>query len=370
MRWAARARLHRGGRVGARRSASQLSSGLIRAVLFDFDFTLADSLRRRDREREPRAARARPARGGARCDPPHGRPLAAAHVRAAAPVRGRPARRRGVQSATSSSARTRSWWSARASIPKSASVLARAPCRGRCERPWCRPSSATGSRRSSARDGAAAPVRRDRRRRGRDAAQARPRRALCSRSRSSREPSDTRAVRRRPPRRRRGRAARGHPLRRRSSPGARAREEFAALPVERFIGSLRAPSRARYALARSMRGRVTPRSWSTVCASPRARAGTTGSSGSRTCTRSACCAAGSTAAPRRWSRSPNNPSGLGWLPDGRLLVVSMNDRQAHAARPGRARGPRRARPRSPRSTATTWSSTDTAARTSGTSAST
>jgi len=31
---------------------------------------------------------------------------------------------------------------------------------------------------------------------------------------------------------------------------------------------------------------------------------------------------------------PNNPSGLGWLPDGRLLVVSMNDRKLMRLEPG------------------------------------
>ena len=31
---------------------------------------------------------------------------------------------------------------------------------------------------------------------------------------------------------------------------------------------------------------------------------------------------------------PNNPSGLGWLPDGRLLVVSMNDRRLMRLDPG------------------------------------
>ena len=27
------------------------------------------------------------------------------------------------------------------------------------------------------------------------------------------------------------------------------------------------------------------------------------------------------------ARAPNNPSGLGWLPDGRMLIVSMDDRR-------------------------------------------
>ena len=66
---------------------------------------------------------------------------------------------------------------------------------------------------------------------------------------------------------------------------------------------------------------------------------------------------------------PDQPSGLGWLPDGRMLVVSMIDRKVlrlepdglveHADLSG-----------SPRSTATTWSSTRTGGPTSGTSAST
>ena len=34
---------------------------------------------------------------------------------------------------------------------------------------------------------------------------------------------------------------------------------------------------------------------------------------------------------------PATPSGLGWLPDGRLLVVSMEDRTAAAPRPERPR---------------------------------
>ena len=48
---------------------------------------------------------------------------------------------------------------------------------------------------------------------------------------------------------------------------------------------------------------------------------------------------------------PAQPSGLGWLPDGRLLVVSMRDRAAAAPRArrhaGDARRPRRARRRPP-----------------------
>ena len=45
---------------------------------------------------------------------------------------------------------------------------------------------------------------------------------------------------------------------------------------------------------------------------------------------------------------PNRPSGLGWLPDGRLLVVSMTDRKLMRLDPGGlvdARGPRRPRHR-------------------------
>src|SRR6202161_4007949 len=32
---------------------------------------------------------------------------------------------------------------------------------------------------------------------------------------------------------------------------------------------------------------------------------------------------------------PNRPSGLGWLPDGRMLVVSMTDRKLMRLEPGR-----------------------------------
>ena len=66
----------------------------------------------------------------------------------------------------------------------------------------------------------------------------------------------------------------------------------------------------------------------------------------------------------------DQPSGLGWLPDGRLLVVAMLDRtvlRARGRRPGRARGPLDARRPG---TATTWSSTPRVAPTSATSAST
>ena len=55
---------------------------------------------------------------------------------------------------------------------------------------------------------------------------------------------------------------------------------------------------------------------------------------------------------------PQQPSGLGWLPDGRLLVVSMLDRTRAAARSRRhARRARRSRRRSRPARATTWSST-------------
>ena len=53
---------------------------------------------------------------------------------------------------------------------------------------------------------------------------------------------------------------------------------------------------------------------------------------------------------------PTNPSGLGWLPDGRLLVVSMQRSPAAAARRTRCTRSPICR-RSPTSTATTWSST-------------
>ena len=64
------------------------------------------------------------------------------------------------------------------------------------------------------------------------------------------------------------------------------------------------------------------------------------------------------------------PSGLGWLPDGSLLVVSMKD---HRLLRRSADGAVTSTPTSARSaagTSTTWSSTPTAARTSATSAST
>ena len=44
------------------------------------------------------------------------------------------------------------------------------------------------------------------------------------------------------------------------------------------------------------------------------------------------------------ARVPGDPAGLGWLPDGRLLVVSMHDRKPAAPRPRRPHRARRPRP--------------------------
>src|SRR4051812_44689565 len=67
---------------------------------------------------------------------------------------------------------------------------------------------------------------------------------------------------------------------------------------------------------------------------------------------------------------PEQPSGIGWMPDGTMLVVSMRDRPccafAMAASPNRTPTCRSWR----RGTSTTWSSTARAVLTSATSAST
>ena len=67
---------------------------------------------------------------------------------------------------------------------------------------------------------------------------------------------------------------------------------------------------------------------------------------------------------------PQQPSGLGWLPDGRLLVVSMRDRKILRREPDGSWSPTRTWPSRPAATSTTWSSTRRVARTSATSAST
>ena len=67
---------------------------------------------------------------------------------------------------------------------------------------------------------------------------------------------------------------------------------------------------------------------------------------------------------------PNQPSGLGWLPDGRMLVVSMLDRKLLRQERRGASSSTPTSPGSPRSTATTWSSTPRGAPTWATSAST
>ena len=56
-------------------------------------------------------------------------------------------------------------------------------------------------------------------------------------------------------------------------------------------------------------------------------------------------------------RVDDQPSGLGWLPDGRLLVVSMLDRKLLRLEHDGAGRCTPTSPTSPRSTATTWSST-------------
>ena len=69
------------------------------------------------------------------------------------------------------------------------------------------------------------------------------------------------------------------------------------------------------------------------------------------------------------SKYRNVPSGLGWLPDGRMLVVSMRDRKVMRLDPTAWSSTPTCRA-SPRSTATTWWSTRQGGPTSGTSAST
>ena len=65
------------------------------------------------------------------------------------------------------------------------------------------------------------------------------------------------------------------------------------------------------------------------------------------------------------------PSGLGWMPDGSLLVVSMRDhRILRRAADGDGRPSTPTSASTAPGTSTTWSSTATAARTPGTSAST
>ena len=92
--------------------------------------------------------------------------------------------------------------------------------------------------------------------------------------------------------------------------------------------------------------------------------------GSRTSTTAGCSRSTSTATVETIVEVPECPSGLGWLPDGRMLVVSMHDRKLLRLDPGRAHRGRRPRRRSRPGTATTWSSTPRAAPTSATSAST
>jgi hypothetical protein len=64
------------------------------------------------------------------------------------------------------------------------------------------------------------------------------------------------------------------------------------------------------------------------------------------------------------------PSGLGWLPDGRMLVVSMNDRRVMRREPDGSSSNTPTSPRSHRARATTWWSTGMGARTWATLAST
>ena len=104
--------------------------------------------------------------------------------------------------------------------------------------------------------------------------------------------------------------------------------------------------------------------------SPKGRAGTTAGSGSPTSTPSACSRSTRTARPRPSSRSPQQPSGLGWLPDGRCSSSRCSTAGCCGWRTAsRAEHADLVRARH-RATATTWWSTRAAAPTSATSAST
>src|SRR4051794_31672556 len=70
------------------------------------------------------------------------------------------------------------------------------------------------------------------------------------------------------------------------------------------------------------------------------------------------------------ARVPEQPSGIGWMPDGSMLVVSMRDRACCACATAASRTSTPTSPRSRRGTSTTWWSTRPAARMSATSAST
>ena len=99
------------------------------------------------------------------------------------------------------------------------------------------------------------------------------------------------------------------------------------------------------------------RSSSTASTSAKGRAGTTVGSGSPTSTSTRCRASATTATRRVELELDDSPSGLGWLPDGRLLVVAMESRRVLRVEPdGRGRRPTPTCRRSPPAAATTWSS--------------
>ena len=210
---------------------------MLRAVLFDFDFTLADSLAGviESVNHALRALGLPEAEPDG--DPPHRRSLAAANLRAAARSR-RPCHveaftRHFVERADQIMVdRTRIY-------PEVPGVLAELRARG------LRTAVVSTKYRYRIeaclrRDGLLRPLRRDRRRR-RTWQRHKPDpeallAALAKLGRVARasalyvgdHPVDAEAA-----------ASRRSPLRRACSPAARAREEFAAFPVERFIGSLR-----------------------------------------------------------------------------------------------------------------------------------
>ncbi len=76
-----------------------------------------------------------------------------------------------------------------------------------------------------------------------------------------------------------------------------------------------------------MGGAARRRSWSKVFGSRRDRGGTTAGSGARISTTGKVLAIGVDGTVETIVEVPAGPSGLGWLPDGRLLVVSMEDRR-------------------------------------------